>query len=97
MMSTLQPVLDLATCLTGLGFAQVTEIPRSLADDPQLVQYFANLKRIQQRAKRSRHGLWAERYIITALSHAGFRWACVDHILLISLVPPPPISSEFLR
>lgn len=56
-----QPVLDLATCLTSLGFAQVTEIPRQLSGDPQLIEYYTKLQAVQQRAKRNRTGLWSDR------------------------------------
>lgn len=53
-------MLDLASCLTSLGFAQVTEIPRPLADDPLLVQYFAALLAVQKRAQRQRAGQWSQ-------------------------------------
>jgi len=55
------PVLDLAECLTKLGFANVNTHPTDLAHDKNLQRYFQNLAKLQTKAKRTRTGLWAEK------------------------------------
>lgn len=55
------PVLDVAECLTKLGFANVTNHPADTENDKNLQKYFQNLIRLQNKAKRTRTGLWAEK------------------------------------
>lgn len=58
-----QPVLDLAECLTKLGFANVSGQPVDVEHDKKLQKYFQNLVNLQNKAKRSRAGLWAEKWV----------------------------------
>lgn len=55
-----QPVLDLAECLTILGFANVNGGPNDV-HDKNLQRYYENLIRLQNKAKRTRAGLWADK------------------------------------
>lgn len=58
-----QPILDLAECLTKLGFASVTSGPTAANQHKNLQKYFQNLLKLQDRAKRTRSGLWAEKWV----------------------------------
>jgi len=62
--SPYKPTLDLAECLTMLGFANVTSMtihPSNIENDKSLQKYYDNLLKMQNRAKKTRSGLWAER------------------------------------
>ncbi|KAJ6637313.1 Protein C3orf33 like [Pseudolycoriella hygida] len=53
-----KPILDLAECLTILGFANVNN---NLGENKNLQKYYDNLIKLQNRAKKTRTGLWAEK------------------------------------
>lgn len=57
-----QPVLDLAACLTSLGFAHVVDIPKQMSSEPAIAKYHQHLKHVQDRAKRNRNGVWSDKY-----------------------------------
>lgn len=52
----------MATSLTSLGFAQVIDLSKDLSSNEVLRQYHKNLQKVQNKAKRSRTGLWSEMY-----------------------------------